>query len=87
MILGQRFWIFIWYGILLLGLVGLVPAIQWGRSTGWKNMDEILRGLGTILASVGMILLLEGLPATLGYPLLAAATACFIAAFIHGRRI
>ena len=86
MILGQ-YWIWIWYGILLLGVLGFIPAVQWGWQTHWKNSDEILRGFGTILVSVGMILLLETAWIPLAYGLLALALACFIAAFVVGRRL
>lgn len=89
MIFGLSYWIWIWYGILLLGVLGLVAAIQWARQTGWRNLDEVLRAAGTILASIGMLVLLEYLfppmPA-IGYGFLGLALVCFGAAFILGRR-
>jgi hypothetical protein len=88
-IFGLSYWIWIWYGILLLGVLGLVAAIQWARQTGWRNLDEVLRAVGTILASIGMLVLLTYLfppmPA-IGYTLLGLALLCFAAAFILGRR-
>lgn len=84
---AQRYWIWIWYGILTLGIIGLVPALQWGRQTHWKNLDEVLRGFGTICTSVGMLLLLSQVVVPLGYTLLGIALAVFIGAFIWGRRL
>lgn len=86
MIAGLRYWIIIWYGILLLGLAGLGGAVFWGKRTHWKNLDEIFRGIGTILVSVGMLLLLQRRAIGLGQLLLILALACFILAFIFGRR-
>ena len=54
-ILGLRFWIFAWYVILLVGAMGLLGAWAWGRRTGWRNRDEIVRGFGTIFLSLGML--------------------------------
>ena len=82
-----RYWIWIWYGILVLGMIGLVAAVQWGRQTNWRNLDEVLRGAGTILASVGMLLLLYQVVDLLGYAILVVALMAFIAAFVWGRRI
>src|ERR1041385_7515632 len=31
MIVGRRYWILIWYGILLLGVLGMVASLHWGR--------------------------------------------------------
>lgn len=84
---AHRYWIWIWYGILALGVIGLVAAVQWGRQTTWRNLDEVLRGVGTILASVGMLLLLYQVAGLLGYALLVLALVTFVAAFIWGRRI
>jgi hypothetical protein len=86
MIAGLRYWIIIWYGILLLGLAGLGGALFWGKRTQWKNLDEIFRGIGTILVSTGMLLLLYRRAVGLGQLLLVFALACFILAFILGRR-
>jgi hypothetical protein len=87
MIAGLRYWIIIWYGILLLGVAGLGGALFWGHRTHWKNLDEIFRGIGTIIVSVGMLLLLQRVATGLGQLLLILALACFILAFIFGRRI
>jgi hypothetical protein len=89
-IVGRRFWILIWYGILVLGILGLVASVHWGRRTHWKNVDEVLRAVGTMLVSVGMLVLLYPLrwvhAERLGEGLLGAALATFVAAFILGRR-
>lgn len=90
MIVGRRFWILIWYGILVLGILGLIASVHWGRRTHWKNVDEVLRAVGTILVSVGMLVLLYPLPWVytewVGEGLLAVALVGFVAAFILGRR-
>lgn len=86
MIAGQRFWILIWYGILLLGVIGLGGALFWGKRTQWKNLDEIFRGVGTMAVSIGMLLLLYRVGIGLGQFLLIFALTCFILAFILGRR-
>jgi hypothetical protein len=87
---GRKYWILIWYGILLLGVLGLWASVYWARRTAWKNADEVLRGVGTILVSVGMLLLLHQPPGplwqTTGEILLVDALLCFIAAFLLGRR-
>jgi hypothetical protein len=83
--IGKRWWILIWYGILLLGVVGLVMAVNWGRHIRWRNLDEILRGVGTISCSLGMLLLLNGSGTGAGQTLLLAALIAFILAFIVGR--
>jgi uncharacterized membrane protein YccC len=51
MIVGRKYWILIWYGILLLGLLGQWASIYWARRTRWQNMDEVLRAFGTILVA------------------------------------
>jgi hypothetical protein len=86
MIAGQRYWILIWYGILLLGVAGLGGALFWGKQTHWKNLDEVFRGIGTITVSVGMLFLLHSFAVGAGQFLLILALACFILAFILGRR-
>ena len=86
MIFGHRFWILVWYGILLLGLLGFAASVYWGRQTHWKNLDEFLRAIGTILVSVGMILLLEGVWMLVGQVLLLLALIAFIGAFVQGRK-
>jgi tetrahydromethanopterin S-methyltransferase subunit C len=85
MVAGRRYWIAIWYGILFLGALGLWSSLYWGRQTHWKNSDELLRAIGTITVSCGMLLLLNGLASVLGQVLLVAALVCFIVAFVLGR--
>lgn len=85
MVAGRRFWNLIWYGILLLGVLGLLPSIYWGRRTHWKNSDELLRAVGTITVSVGMLFLLNGIGGVLGQLLLVVAMLCFVVAFVLGR--
>lgn len=84
--IGRRYWVWIWYGILVLGVVGLLVALDWGRKTGWKNLDEIFRAIGTIAVSTGMILLLRGIGGGIGYVLFIAALFAFVLAFVLGRR-
>jgi hypothetical protein len=83
--IGKKWWILIWYGILALGIVGLVMAINWGRHIRWKNLEEILRGIGTIAVSVGMLMLLHGTGGGAGQTLLLAALLAFVLAFAVGR--
>lgn len=85
MITGKRYWVWIWWGILALGVVGLVGAIHWGFQTKWKNLDEVLRGVGTITVSAGMLFLLNGSGGGAGETLLLAAFIAFILAFAVGR--
>ena len=86
--IGRRYWIWIWYGILVIGVVGLITAVYWGRRTGWKNLDEIVRAAGTVTVSVGMIMLLQGWGGgALAVALLIAALFCFILAFVLGRKV
>jgi hypothetical protein len=70
-----------------VGAVGLAASRYWGKRTGWRNLDEVLRALGTVLVSGGMILLLQQVAGALGTVLLVVALACFIGAFVTGRRI
>jgi hypothetical protein len=86
-ILGLRFWIFAWYVILLVGALGLLGALAWGRRTGWRNRDEIVRGFGTIILSVGMLLLLHGTALRLGAGLVGLATGAFVIAFLQGSKL
>jgi hypothetical protein len=90
MIVGRRYWILIWYGILLLGILGLGASVHWGRRTHWRNLDEVLRAIGTILVSIGMLILLYPLhwsyAEALGEVLLAVALVSFAAAFLLGRQ-
>lgn len=85
MITGRRYWVWIWWGILALGVVGLVGAIHWGLKTKWKNLDEVLRGCGTIAVSAGMLLLLNSTGGGAGETLMLAALIAFILAFSIGR--
>jgi hypothetical protein len=86
-IAGKRYWVLIWVAFLVVGAVGLVASAYWGKRTGWRNLDEVLRALGTVLVSGGMILLLQQVAGALGTVLLVVALACFIGAFVTGRRI
>ena len=86
MVVGRRFWNLIWYGILLLGMLGLVPSLYWGRRTHWKNLDEMIRAIGTITVSIGMLMLLNGVGGALGQLLLVVALVCFVVAFVLGRK-
>ncbi|MDX2122562.1 MAG: hypothetical protein SF070_16080 [Gemmatimonadota bacterium] len=83
---GRWIWVWIWVGLLILGLLGLAGAIQWGRETKWRNLDEILRGLGTVFVSLGMIFFLKGISQPGGIFLAFLALACFVSAFIAGKR-
>lgn len=86
MIFGETYWIWIWVGILILGIAGFVPAVNWGRYTHWRNLDEILRGAGTILVSIGMILLLQRIFEIFASLLLFLSLVMFVSAFIVGRK-
>ena len=84
--IGRPYWIAIWYGILLLGLLGFGAAIFWGRRTAWRNLDEVYRAIGTILVSIGMLLLLHRVAGWYGQAFLGTALVSFVLAFVHGRR-
>jgi hypothetical protein len=86
MVFARTYWIAIWYGILFLGVLGLWSSVYWGRQTRWKNLDELLRAIGTITVSIGMLLLLKRVMTSLGQVLLVLALICFIAAFVLGRK-
>jgi hypothetical protein len=86
MVAGRSYWIAIWFGIMLLGLLGFGASIYWALETDWKNVDELLRGLGTIVVSTGMLLLLYGVATGFAQVLLGVALICFVLAFIFGRR-
>lgn len=86
MVAGRGFWVIIWFGIMLLGLLGFGASIYWGRETHWKNLDELLRAIGTIVVSSGMLLLLYGVATGVGQILLGLALLCFVGAFIFGRK-
>ncbi len=86
MVFGRQYWIWIWYGIFVLGMLGLVASIYWGRRTHFRNLEELFRAIGTILVSLGMVLLLRQIWSLLGQVLLLVALCCFVAAFVLGRR-
>ena len=86
MVAGRRFWNLIWYAILLLGVAGLLPSIYWGRRTHWKNVDEMIRAIGTITVSVGMLMLLNHWVDPVGQVLMVVALICFVLAFVLGRK-
>jgi len=86
LVAGRPFWIGVWCVILLLGVLGLAASIRWGRETRWRNRDEVLRAVGTMLVSGGMLLLLGRHSSLLAEVLLAAALVCFVGAFVLGRR-
>ena len=83
--IGKRYWIVIWWGILGLGVIGLIGAIHWSFKTHWRNLEEVLRGIGTVAVSVGMLLLLHGTGGGAGQTLMLAALIAFILAFAVGR--
>ncbi len=83
--IGKRYWIWIWYGILAVGILGLIVAIYWAIKTKWRNLEEVLRGIGTVTVSVGMLLLLNHTGGGAGETLLLAALIAFIMAFATGR--
>lgn len=83
---GRWVWVVIWCGLLLLGIVGLIGAVQWGRETRWKNLDEVLRGTGTVLVSAGMIVFLQDISQLIGIFLMFLALVCFVGAFMAGKR-
>ena len=87
MVAGRRYWILIWYGILSLGVLGLVASVYWARRTNWRNLDEFLRGIGTVLVSLGMLALLHNVGDVIGTALLIGAVGAFVAAFVVGRRV
>ena len=72
--------------MLILGLLGLVASIYWARRTHWRNLDEFLRAIGTVLVSLGMIVLLRGTGDVIGTSLMIGAVGAFIAAFVVGRQ-
>ena len=85
MVAGRSYWIAIWYGILFLGVLGLLSSVYWGRQTRWRNVDELLRAIGTITVSTGMLLLLNGVVGGLGQALLVLSLLSFVVAFVLGR--
>ena len=87
MTLGRGFWIIVWYGILLLGLVGLWASAAAARRLQWENLDELLRAVGTTQVSIGMLLLLYGRWPQVATGLLGLALGVFIAAFVAGKHL
>lgn len=85
MVAGRGFWILVWYGILVLGLIGLWASVLWGRRLRWQNLDEFLRAIGTVQVSVGMLMLLYGIAPHLATGILGLAFGVFVAAFVAGR--
>jgi hypothetical protein len=84
---GGDIWTWIWVGLLALGTLGFVPSLTWGRRTHWRNLDEVLRGAGTITVSVGMLLLLHLRWSVLATILLFISLALFTGAFLAGKRL
>jgi hypothetical protein len=81
---GRTLWIVLWYAILSLGFVGLLGAFFWGPGLRWRNLDELLRGLGTIVVSVGMLAVLYGAEPAVGQVLLLMAVGIFASAYALG---
>jgi hypothetical protein len=84
---GRWVWVAIWVGLLLLGSLGLIGALQWGRETNWRNLDEVLRGAGTVLVSAGMIMFLQGISPIGGLVLMFLSLVCFVGAFMAGKKL
>ncbi len=87
MVGGRGFWILVWYGILVLGLIGLWASVLWGRRLKWQNLDEFLRAIGTVQVSIGMLMLLYGVAVQVATGLLGLAFGVFVAAFVAGRNL
>ena len=87
MVGGRGFWILVWYGILVLGLIGLWASVLWGRRLKWQHLDEFLRAIGTVQVSIGMLMLLYGVAVQVATGLLGLAFGVFVAAFVAGRNI
>ena len=85
MVAGRGFWILVWYGILVVGLIGLWASVLWGRRLNWQNLDEFLRAIGTVQVSIGMLLLLYGVAPHVATGILGLAFGVFVAAFVAGR--
>ena len=86
MVFGRQYWIWIWYGIFALGVLGLFASLYWGKRTHFRNQEELFRAIGTILVSLGMVFLLREIWTEVGQALLLVAVLCFVAAFVQGRR-
>ena len=78
---GRMLWIVLWYAILALGSLGLLGAFFWGPDLRWRNLDELLRGAGTVVASSGMLTVLHGADALVGRALLLLAVGIFASAY------
>lgn len=81
---GLQFWVVVWYLILALGVMGLVGALPWGRRRG-LGPEEVLRGIGTVAISLGMLFLLHGVSYRTAQVLLVAAVGSFLLALRHRR--
>lgn len=84
---GLDFWIVCWYAILALGLIGLAGSLLWAPGLRWRNLDEILRGIGTVAVSLGMLVVLHWGMVALGEALLAGAVGIFAAAYNVSQRV
>ena len=81
---GRTLWIVLWYSILALGSLGLLGALLWGPDLRWRNLDELLRGAGTVVVSAGMLMVLHGADPVLGRVLLLCAVGTFATAYAVG---
>ena len=83
--IGRSYWILIWYGILAIGVAGFLASLYWGRQTHWKNLDEVLRAMGTVTVSIGMLMFLHEDNGGLTQILIVGSLFFFVLAFILGR--
>jgi len=81
---GRTLWIVLCFAMLALGSIGLVGTVLWGRDLRWRNLDELLRGLGTVLVSTGMLTVLYGAEPAVGQGLLLLAVGSFASAYALG---
>jgi len=81
---GRTLWIVLCFAMLALGSIGLVGALLWGPDLRWRNLDELLRGLGTVLVSAGMLAVLYGADPAVGQGLLILAVGAFASAYAVG---
>lgn len=84
---SSGFWIIVWFGIFLLGIVGLWASLSGGKRLHWRNLDELLRAIGTMMVSGGMLLLLYGVLPHVATGLLGLALGVFVAAFVAGQNL